>query len=160
MQPVVTGASLWCRRTVAMHPACRDLCERPLALRLSQMKEPIRGQTRLRTRPGVALLLLAAVTAGGTLAGAWGPAVGDNGSRVCLDRGAPYTPPYEAWHMEAHQSWLPLGVTCTWTDPTTGDVVSQEPASTPTVLAGVSFVSGLAWVVVVSWSRRQHRPTT
>jgi hypothetical protein len=66
------------------------------------MKEPIPGQTRLRTRPGVVLLLMAVMMAVGTLAAAWDPAVGDNSSRVCLDRGSPYAPPYEAWQVEAH----------------------------------------------------------
>ncbi|SNR36907.1 hypothetical protein [Blastococcus mobilis] len=105
------------------------------------------------------LLLLAVVMAVGTLAVAWAPALGDNRSQVCRDRGAPYAPPYESWQVEAHQSWLPLGVTCTWSNPTNGNVVRQEPAWGPTVLAGVSFVSGLAWIVVVGWRRRQQQPT-
>jgi hypothetical protein len=113
------------------------------------------SQRRLRTDPAVVLLLLVVVMALGTLAAGWAPALGDNRSQVCRDRGAPYTPPYETWQVNAHQSWVPLGVTCTWTDPTTGNVVQQEPAWAPTGLAGVSFVSGLAWVAVVSWRRRQ-----
>jgi hypothetical protein len=127
---------------------------------LDAVTDPITGQPRLRALPGVALLLLAAVMALGTFVIAWAPALGDGRSQVCLDRGVPYVPPYESWHVQAAESWLPLGVTCTWTDPTTGNVVREEPAWTPTALAGVSFVSGLAWVVVVGWRRRRHQPTT
>ena len=119
------------------------------------MKEDHLRQSRLPTGPGVALLLLAVVTAVGTLAVAWAPALGDNRSQVCRDRGAPYAPPYETWQVETQQSWLPLGVTCTWTDPTAGNVVHQQPAWAPTALAGVSFVSGLSWVAAVGWRRRQ-----
>ncbi|MFL6095190.1 MAG: hypothetical protein ACJ71Y_07040 [Blastococcus sp.] len=124
------------------------------------MTKPLTGQPRMRAHPGFALLLLAAVLTLGTLAMAWAPALGDGRSQVCLDRGVPYAPPYESWGVQAAESWLPLGVTCTWTDPTTGNVVRQEPAWTPTVLAAVSFLSGLAWLAVVCWRSRRHRPTT
>jgi hypothetical protein len=123
------------------------------------MTESITEQPRLRALPGVALLLLAAVMAVGTLALAWAPALGDNRSNICFNRGVPYAPPYESWVVQAGQSWLPLGVTCTWTDPTTGDVIGQEPTWGPTVLAGVSFASGSAWVSVVGWRRRRHQST-
>ena len=124
------------------------------------MTEPVAKQPGLTALPGIALLLLAAVIAVGTLAVAWGPALGSNRSHVCLDRGVPYTPPVESWGVEVTESWLPLGVICTWTDPTRGNVVRQEPAWTPTVLAGVSFVSGLAWITAVGWRRRLHQLMT
>ncbi|MGY1855241.1 hypothetical protein [Modestobacter sp. SYSU DS0290] len=115
----------------------------------------MRGAPRAGTAPGFALLLLAAVLAVGTLALAWGPALGDGRSQVCLDRGAPYAPPYEGWRVHAEGSALPLGVTCTWTDPVTGDVVRQEPAWTPTLLAGASAAAGLGWIAVAGGRRRR-----
>ncbi|MGY1749616.1 hypothetical protein [Modestobacter sp. SYSU DS0511] len=91
---------------------------------------------------------------------AWAPALGDGRSQVCLDRGVPYSPPYESWGVNTAESWLPLGLTCTWTDPATGIVVRQEPAWTPTALVGVSFLSGLAWLSVLSWRSRRPHPMT
>lgn len=151
------GAFLQCCGRSARHPLWRDDGERPTAHRLEGMTKPITGLPRRRAHPGVALLLLAAVLTVGTLAIAWAPAIGDGRSQVCLDRGVPYAPPYESWGVQAAESWLPLGVTCTWTDPTTGNVIRQEPAWTPTVLAGVSFVSGLAWFAAVGWRSRRHQ---
>ncbi len=123
------------------------------------MSRPITGLPRRRVLPGLVLVLLAAVVTVGALAIAWAPAIGDGRSQVCLDRGAPYAPPYESWGVEPAGSWLPLGVACTWTDPTTGNVIRQDPAWTPTVLAGASFVSGLAWVAAVGWRSRRHPAT-
>ena len=154
------SALLQCCGVAARHPPWRDDGERPLAHRSGEMTEPTTGQPRLRALPGVALLLLAAALAVGTIAMAWAPALGEGRSQVCLDGGVPYAPPYENWGVQAAESWLPLGVTCTWTDPTPGNVVRQEPAWTPTVLAGVSFVSGLTWVAVVSRRRRRQKLTT
>jgi hypothetical protein len=110
-------------------------------------------QPRLRALPGVALLVLAAVIALGTLATAWAPSLGDGRSQVCRDRGVPYTPPNENWHTEATTSWLPLGVACTWTDLATGNVIRQEPPWTPTLLTGVSLGLGLVGVTAVGLSR-------
>jgi hypothetical protein len=119
------------------------------------MKEVHSGQPRLPTGPGVVLLLLAVVMAVGSLAIAWAPALGDNRSQVCRDRGAPYAPPYETWQVEAQLSWLPLGATCTWTDPAAGNVVHEPPAWALTALAGVSFASGLSWIAAAGWRRPQ-----
>ena len=124
------------------------------------MTEPITGALRRRAHPGLALLVVAAVLTVGTLAVAWAPAIGAGRSQVCLDRGAPYAPPYESWGVQAAASWLPLGVTCTWTDPTTGTVIRRQPAWTPTVLAGASLVSGLAWIAAVDWRSRRRRAGT
>ncbi|MFD2093337.1 hypothetical protein [Blastococcus deserti] len=101
----------------------------------------------------MALLVLAAVVALGTLVTAWAPSLGDGRSQVCRDRGVPYTPPDENWHTEATASWLPLGLACTWTDPATGDVLRQEPSWTPTLVIGVSVCLGLVGVTAVGRSR-------
>ena len=150
------GAFRQCCGGVARHPLWRDDGERPTAHRLGGMTTD-HGLPRRRARPGLALLLLAAVLTVGTLAIAWAPAIGDGRSQVCRDRGVPYAPPYESWGVQAAESWLPRGVLCTWTDPTTGSVIRQEPAWTPTILAGVSFVSGLAWVAAVGWRSRRRQ---
>jgi hypothetical protein len=129
------------------------MADGPLAKRRGDVPESGAQPSRLRALPGVALLVLATVIAVGTLATAWAPSIGDGRSQVCRDRGVPYTPPYENWHTEAATSWLPLGVACTWTEPTAGNVVHQEPSWTPTVVAGVSFGLGWVWVTTVGLSR-------
>ncbi|MDP5183675.1 hypothetical protein QOZ88_13615 [Blastococcus sp. BMG 814] len=138
----------------------------PPAERRGDGTEPGAQPASLRVIPGVALLVLAIAIAVGTLATAWAPSIGDGRSQVCRDRGVPYTPPYENWYAEAETSWLPLGISCTWTAPTAGDVVRQEPSWTPTIVAGVSLGLGSMWITTVGLSRlgrgaasRRSRPT-
>ncbi|WP_347058668.1 hypothetical protein ABC795_17685 [Blastococcus sp. HT6-30] len=111
----------------------------------------------LRALPGAVLLALAALTALGTLAAAWGTALGDGRHEACTSRGVPYGPPHETWHVQVSGSTLPLGVSCTWTDPATGDAVRQEPPWTPTVVAGAGAGLGAAWLVAAGLSRLGRR---
>ncbi|WP_041775798.1 hypothetical protein [Blastococcus saxobsidens] len=108
---------------------------------------------RLGPLPGLALVLLGALIALGTLAAAWAPALGDGRHEACTSRGVPYSPPYESWRVEVAVSALPIGVTCTWTDPDTGHVVRQEPSWGPTVAAGIGAAFGCGWLAAAGWVR-------
>ncbi|MGY1718640.1 MULTISPECIES: hypothetical protein [unclassified Blastococcus] len=103
--------------------------------------------------PGFVLVLLGLAVAVGTLAVAWAPAVGDGRHEVCTSRGAPYSPPHESWRVAGTASAWPIGVVCTWTEPGTGDVVRQEPAWAPTVVAGTLTLLGCGWFAAAAGSR-------
>lgn len=132
----------------------------PLAKGRGEMTDAGAEQPRPRILPGIALLVLTAVIAAGILAMAWVPSVGDGRSQVCRDRGTTYIPALENWSAEAATSWLPMGVTCTWTGPTAGDTIREEPGWTPTLLAAVPFVLGSTWVTVVGWGRARRATTS